>query len=371
MQSENLGTFTEFGKLKKVIVGRELQYPERVMDITFKAFYRDNIKNNQFTNYKDYSINSQLIQERNEDLDQLSKILEDHGAIVYRPKMVDRPITVQTPHFKSLLSSASNVRDLTLTYGALILETPPLIRGRYFENSNLYQVFKQLMVENEYAWLKAPSPLMDDTSFDDEDWSLDRDFKQINHAKWDLGIDAAQYIKIGKDLFCNISTYNHYLGMKWVDKVIQMKFPDAKIHLIEKMVDNHLDGCILPLAPGVFLVNDSALAGSIDNYLPEKFKSWKKIRGNKDYKHAQKDYNTYNTPFVQLSSYRGMDINVLSIDEKTVLVNDDAKYVQDELDKNGFNVVPVRLRHCELFGGGIHCSTLDVEREDGFFDYTK
>lgn len=339
------------------------------MDVTFKAFYRDNIRNNQFSNYKEYSINSQLILERNEDLDNIAKVLSSMGISVLRPEKVEKPINVQTPHFKSLLSSASNVRDLILTYGTLILETPPLIRGRFFENINLNNILKNLMINENYDWIKSPMPLMSDNSFDDEDWSAERNFNSVDVERWDLGIDAAQYVKIGKDVLCNISTYNHFLGKKWVDKMIKLKYPEANIHLIEKMVDNHLDGSILPLAPGVFLVNDSTLKGSINDCLPKKFQSWKKISANKDYKHREKDYNTYNTPFVQLSSYRGMDMNVLSIDEKTVLVNDDAKYVQDILDQNGFTVIPVQLRHCELFGGGIHCSTLDIARDDEFIEY--
>ena len=88
------------------------------------------------------------------------------------------------------------------------------------------------------------------------------------------------------------------------------------------------------------------------------------INFNGDFKYKQKDYSDYNTPFVQLCSYRGMDMNVLSISPKKILVNEDAIAVQDILYKNGFDVIPVRLRHCELFGGGIHCSTLDLVRQD-------
>jgi glycine amidinotransferase len=65
-----------------------------------------------------------------------------------------------------------------------------------------------------------------------------------------------------------------------------------------------------------------------------------------------------------------MDMNVLSVDENTVLVNDDAHQTIHVLEQNGFTVVPVKLRHCELFGGGIHCSTLDTIRKDEFIDYS-
>ena len=41
------------------------------------------------------------------------------------------------------------------------------------------------------------------------------------------------------------------------------------------------------------------------------------------------------------------------------------------LSKNGFNIIETLLNHCEMFGGGVHCSTLDLDREDEYIDYTK
>lgn len=358
-------THTEWGKLEEVIVGRELEIPYRVMDTTFKVFYANNIKHNQFSEYEEYKISAELIQERIEDLDILSKTLENLSVKVLRPDQVTQSISVKTPEFKSLVSSASNVRDLTLTYKDMIIETPPLIRGRYFENRNMHKIFKKHFFDGS-KWIKSPDVLLTDDSIDDEEWDADRDFDNIDYLKWDLAIDAAQYLKLGKDVFCNISTYNHFLGAKWMDQILG---PDVNIHMIESMVDNHMDGNILPLKPGVFLVNESALRKPIREYLPKKFHNWKFINSDNG-QVKEKNYDTYHTPFVQLCSYRGMDMNVLSVDENTVLVNDDAHQTITVLEKNGFTVVPVRLRHCELFGGGIHCSTLDTVRKDEFIDYT-
>lgn len=357
-------THTEWGNLKEVIVGRELEYPERIMDTTFRLFYNENIKHTQFHHYKEYQISAQLIQERVEDLDNLAKALEDLGVVVKRPKRVTKPVPVQTPYFKSFLSSASNVRDLTFTYQNKIIETPPLIRGRYFENDNLYDIFREHFMDGSF-WVRPPAVRLTDESLDTEEWDAPRDLENIDN-RWDLAIDAAQYLKLGKDVFCNASTYNHFLGAKWMESVLG---PNVNLHMIEAMVDNHMDGNILPLRPGVFLVNESALTKPIKDYLPKKFHSWKFIKAD-DGEKREKDYDCYDTPFIQLASYRGMDMNVLSVDEETVIVNDDAEQTMSALEKEGFNVYPVRLRHCELFGGGVHCSTLDTIREDEFIEYS-
>ena len=66
-----------------------------------------------------------------------------------------------------------------------------------------------------------------------------------------------------------------------------------------------------------------------------------------------------------------MDINILSINPNTVVSNQKAHNVNEALSKNGFNIIETSLNHCEMFGGGVHCSTLDLDREDEYIDYTK
>jgi len=57
-------------------------------------------------------------------------------------------------------------------------------------------------------------------------------------------------------------------------------------------------------------------------------------------------------------------LNVLSLDSSTVLVHDRQINLIKELEKWGFDVIPVRMRHCYTMLGGLHCSTLDVVRHD-------
>ncbi|MEU0222486.1 inosamine-phosphate amidinotransferase 1, partial [Streptomyces sp. NPDC006265] len=66
---------------------------------------------------------------------------------------------------------------------------------------------------------------------------------------------------------------------------------------------------------------------------------------------------------------RYMDINLLSVDENTVVVNSLYPELIEVLEARGFTVVPVRHRHRRLFGGGFHCFTLDTVRRGGPEDY--
>lgn len=51
------------------------------------------------------------------------------------------------------------------------------------------------------------------------------------------------------------------------------------------------------------------------------------------------------------------------------MVNEDAINTIRILEEKNFTIIPVRLRHCELYGGGIHCATLDTKRDDNFIEY--
>lgn len=73
---------------------------------------------------------------------------------------------------------------------------------------------------------------------------------------------------------------------------------------------------------------------------------------------------------IRLASSRGMDINILSIDENTCIVYERAVCVKQKLEENGFEVITVPFDNGEIFAGGIHCSTLDLVRDDDYIFYT-
>jgi glycine amidinotransferase len=131
------------------------------------------------------------------------------------------------------------------------------------------------------------------------------------------------------------------------------------------VADNHIDGVIIALRPGVFMVNP--IYPNIRDVMPDKFKSWTYIYPEDLTK--QIDTKGMTSIDIKLASSRGMDVNVLSLDENKVVTNKLAYGVNDVLDKNGFEVITTTLDHGEIFAGGIHCSTLDLVREDEMISY--
>jgi glycine amidinotransferase len=115
----------------------------------------------------------------------------------------------------------------------------------------------------------------------------------------------------------------------------------------------------------MFLVNSRY--PYLRNWLPVKFQKWRHLY---PVDVDDIDVSGMTDIDIRLASSRGMDINVLSVDENTVVVNKRAVGVRRLLERHGFTVIDVQLEHCEIFGGGIHCSTLDLVREDSMEDYT-
>lgn len=333
---------TSFGKLKQVVVGRELELEKRLSDVTFKQFYREALDEKIYESPMDeYYVTLDLIDERNKQLDDLAETLHNRGVVVHRPKPLTKIIPFTTPSFKSELSSASNVRDLTLVYQNKIIETPTFVRNRYYENTLLYDVYNK--VSGGKNWFRAPLTELTEETIDLGHWGDARDYKNIP-ANYVMAIDGAQFLRIGRDCIVNINSYNQWLGYEWVKSF----FPETSFHVLH-VADNHIDGCIVCLKPGVFLVDPKY--SNIRDLLPSKFKNWtylypKDLTDNIDVR-GMTDID------IRLASSRGMDVNVLSIDEHTVVVNKRAYGVKDILAKNGFDVVEVELDHGEIFAGGI------------------
>ena len=65
-------------------------------------------------------------------------------------------------------------------------------------------------------------------------------------------------------------------------------------------------------------------------------------------------------PLSQCSEW--LALNVLSIDSKRVIVEEQETKLMDLLCDNGFEPIPVALREISNFGGAFHCCTADVRR---------
>jgi glycine amidinotransferase len=352
---------TEWGPLKETVVGSVFNMTPHNIDLSFKLFFNDNIKDVLLKN--SFVLQEKLIHERQEDLDVFAEKLVELGVVVHRPEKLQTISKFKTEYFEDYYSPCDNPRDQVMVVGNKIIETPCIWRKRYFENDLLKNIFSKKSTEGA-DWIIAPKPKMKDESFDLE---YARNSKNINidwnyydklEKDFEIMFDAAQCLKFGKDIIMNVANKNHELGYEWLSGVLGEKYRLHKVNFC----DHHIDSMLMPLAPGKLLINSDMGAAQIEQ-LPPGLQKWDRIivpeKCNKTSEHHLASGNIYTNVF-PLGNNR-----VVVFSEKT---KDEFELVKT-LEKNHFDVLHIKLRHSRLFGGGAHCVTLDLHREEDFQDY--
>jgi glycine amidinotransferase len=376
-----LNSFDEWSTLREVVVGSAENYTSHERELSFDLFHHDNIVRSEWY-YPRLStpgsdaperqigqspIKQRYVDELNEDIEGIVAALESLSVKVLRPLPLDASTAeVRTPAWSAAVVPPLNLRDNTLILGDEIVETPPMIRSRYFETQFLTPVFAEYFRRGA-KWTVMPRPLMTDASFDTSyaNSSAGGPTEPINdpeHSPYDVGFemmfDGAQCMRLGRDIVANISTANHALAVDWLERHFEGRF---RFHRVHRLSDSHIDSMVLALRPGTLLVRSESVA----ELLPEPLRKWDLIvpptpEGNNFPQYDEDD-------LILTSKY--IDLNVLSVSEDTVLVNDACPELIRTLEQRRFTVVPVRHRHRRLFGGGFHCFTLDTVRDGGPEDY--
>jgi glycine amidinotransferase len=353
--------YTEWGQLEEVIFGNSLNFNLKDIDFTFRFLYEN--KDGRFREKTQvYELSEQYVMERQEDLDNLQRILEDFGVVVQRPQQLREITKFRTPTFEAYMTACDSVRDPFFLIGDEIIETPPTNRKRYFENFLVRDIFMDYF-RSGAKWTVAPRTTLAEEHLDFSFWQ-DTVYDPLNaldniEEKYEIAFDAANCLKFGRDIVMNVGTKNHELGAMWLQRHLGDQF---RVHPV-RLCDSHIDGNFLPLAPGKLLVNPRRMHEKYD-LLPEPLKKWDMIMlEDRDLKFD------YPSTHLQIASTAGMVVNALSIDEKHVLIRDNAPLTRKALERAGFEPIPIQLRHCEIFAGGIHCATVDVRRKEDLEEY--
>jgi glycine amidinotransferase len=378
-----LNSFDDFSPLKEVVLGSAAGYLDRVRDLSFDMFISDNLSGAKgyYPSIHDWrpgperearneprllAMKQRFLEELVEDVEGIAEQLTKAGVRVLRPVDPSPQLReVSSPAWSAPVTPPLNVRDNTMVVGDEIIETPPTLRARYFETQFLKPVFMEYFRQGA-RWTTMPRPMMTDASFDPENVAnaapnIEVPLEPVA-SPYDVGveimIDGANCLRLGRDLIVNISNANHALACDWLERHLEGRF---RVHRMHQLTQSHIDSVVVPLRPGLLLVRSERVL----SYLPEALRSWDTVVPPApeidDYPQYENDEPIPASPYI--------DLNLLSLDENTVMVNDGCKTLISTLEGRGFTVVPVRHRHRRLFGGGFHCFTLDTVREGGDTHY--
>lgn len=287
------------------------------------------------------------------ELDQFVHILEAEGVTVRRPDPIDHARPFATPAWQSKGGNAqANPRDVLLVVGDEIIEAPMGWRARYFE----FHAYRRLVKEYFRAgarWTAAPKAIMADDLYNP---AYQRGSEYVT-TEVEPVFDAADAARLGKDIVVQRSQVTNRFGIEWLRRHLEGRFT---VHEVEFHDDRavHIDATFVPLAPGKVLVNPARPI----KQMPEIFR-----RGGWEFLPAPPTTLPRSHPSFQ--SYEWLHMNMLSLDEKRIIVEASEQPLIDSLRGWGFQPIPCHFRNNYRYGGSFHCATCDVRRRGELLSY--
>jgi glycine amidinotransferase len=279
-----------------------------------------------------------------QELEGLVNILENHGVIVRRPTPWNHERTYATPEWSSKGGSyATMPRDSLIVFGDEILEVPMSWRSRYYETASMRPLLKEYSRQGA-RWTSAPKPLLSDELYDPDYKANGRPWVLTEHEPV---FDAADIIRCGEDIFIQASHVTNNFGIQWLQKHLEGRF---RVHEIafDDPTAMHIDVNFLPLCPGKALANPERV-----KEVPAAFKDWQIIYAPP---------STIPDSLTLYMSSKWVSMNILMLDENTVIAEYHETPLIELLRREGFEVIPCKFRNFCAFGGSFHCATLDVRR---------
>ena len=195
-------------------------------------------------------------------------------------------------------------------------------------------------------------------------------------------INGANTVRAGRDFYLD----SHWHGGDIDVEYVQQTFKDYRLHVLNN--GGHVDGCFAVLKPGLLLTSEYFSDydrtfpgwGKININEPEFLRhktSWRTGPGNNGkwhipgvsnsakfnnhvIKHAQDWVGDYTETY--------FEVNCLVIDEKNVLMLGENEGVFRELERHGITAHSLPFRTRTFWDGGLHCITLDIQRQDSMID---
>jgi N-dimethylarginine dimethylaminohydrolase len=287
----------------------------------------------------------QVIEETEEDLNEFVKILEGLDITVKRPKTWPHEAKFSTIHWESEGYYNYCPRDIMLVIGDHIIETPNVIRSRAQETFS-YRTLLMDYMKSGAKWYSAPKPMLLDSLFDVD---LDKPTPRNDEPAF----DAANILRFGQDLIYLVSSTGNELGGHWLQAILGGNF---RVHFLKDLYyGSHIDSTFVALRPGLILCNPSRIN---DDTLPEILKQWKVI-----YSPPMENTDRYDADYLSKSiGSDWIDMNAFSINPNLVVVDRDQTALIKLLERQGLDVIPLKIRHSKILGGGFPCVTLDVRR---------
>lgn len=292
----------------------------------------------------------EIVDQAEEDLDRFSTVLADAGVTVRRPTPSDHARPFGTPDWSTDGEYDYCPRDVLLPIGTTIIETPMVLRSRFFEPLAYRDILLEYF-ESGANWLSAPKPRLADEMYDAEapDGVVLRDLEPA--------FDAANVLRFGQDILYLVSSSGNVSGSRWLQRVLGEPY---RVHTLEgSYTGTHIDTTIAPVRPGLVVLNPERIR---PDQVPSFMDKWDLIWS------PEMVDTGWVGPYPRASIWQGM--NFIMINPELAVINELQTPLIHELEAHGVDVIPLPMRQARTLSGGFHCVSVDIRRRGQLEDYS-
>lgn len=316
-----------------------------------------------------------LTQQAIGQLDTFAAMLEKRGIRVDHPTPLDFNQKVETPDWKQdSMFGCMPPRDVLMVVGNEILEATMGQRARWYEYLCYRPLLEQYFKDDpNFLWETAPKPRLTDESYVKDYWNnyfnvwtKEEKMKRMEALKFQLTekepiFDAADIIRFGKDLFMQRSAITNAAGVEWLKRHFEWKgFRVHEVTFGGYPQPWHIDCTVFAPREGMIVQNPDWMPLTPEFHELFRINGWEIVM-------AEPPSREKSHPYSFCSPY--LANNTFSVDPKTICVEAGEVRLLEQLDELGFEVIPVEFFEVSPFGGGLHCATVDVNREGDCKDY--
>lgn len=260
----------EWDPIEEMIIGTSLyaNYPgegDRFFKSTFLETGKTEITGIKFPQ----NMSSRIIEETEEDINVFVENVKKLGIKVKRPEPI-QSVKMKTLDWEAEHYFCYCPRDLHLMVGNTIIECPSAFRSRYLETLSYHTMMYEYLA-NGSRWISAPKGRLADNCF-----NYDRKEGESMLTEAEMMFDAANVLRFGRDLLYLVSDTGNELGARWLQSTLG---PEYTVHCLRDVYQGiHIDTTIVPLRPGLLLVNPKMDPAK----LPPIFRNWEILKAPVD-----------------------------------------------------------------------------------------
>ncbi len=293
---------------------------------------------------------AKVVEETAEDLEVLANTLSKLGINVRRPQAKKTDKEFGTAEWRSNGLYNYCPRDVILAVGDQLIESPCPIRARYFEVFAYREILLDCLKKGA-RWISAPRPELCDELYTEPNPD------KICLTELEPIFDAANVLKVGRDILYLVSNTGNKLGGEWLQTILG---PQYKVHFCHDLyLHTHIDTTITLVRPGLVVLNPERVN---EQNMPAIFKSWDKIWCPEPVDIGFIGEKPYSTEWIAM--------NFLMVNPNLAIVDKNQTKLIAALNQHNVEVISLQLRHARTLGGGFHCVSLELYRKGSLENYT-